>query len=132
MVWGAIGYNGTIDICVTTESINSEKYISIIESTYLPHHQPGYILMQDNARPHVSRQTLDFMDPNGIQLLDWPDCNVIENLWAIIVQRLYRGGKSNESISQLTCCHQVNMGRFKPKRNTKTGWFFPLKTCWSF
>ena len=62
--------------------------------------------MQDNARPHVSRQTLDFMDTKGIQLLDWPacspDCNVIENLWAIVVQRLYRGGKSYESIRQLT------------------------------
>ena len=62
MVWGAIGYNGTTDNCVTTESIISEKYISIIESTYLPNHQPGYILMQDNARPHVSRQKLDFME----------------------------------------------------------------------
>lgn len=50
--------------------------------------------MQDNARPHTSLDSRIFFENNGITLLDWaacsPDCNPIENLWGILVQRIYK------------------------------------------
>ena len=75
-VWAGIGFGATI---------NSEKYQEIIQQYYLPFHQPGFLLAQDNAPCHVSAASRQFMAERNIALLDWaahsPDCNPIENLW---------------------------------------------------
>lgn len=52
-----------------------------------------WVLMQDNARPHVSRETLAVLDELDITLLpDWPpyspDLNIIEVVWAIMEKRV--------------------------------------------
>ena len=61
--------------------------------------------MQDNAKPHTSQKTKEFLQQQEINLLNWPscspDCNPIENLWGILVQRLYAGGRQFTSINQL-------------------------------
>ena len=45
---------------------------------------PGFLLVQDNARPHVARVCRQFLDDQGIDTIDWPshspDMNQIENL----------------------------------------------------
>ena len=104
-VWGGIGYNGTTSLYVTESTINSDVYINILTQSYLPFHHEGYILMQDNAKPHISQKTKEFLQQQEINLLNWPscspDCNPIENLWGILVQRLYAGGRQFTSINQL-------------------------------
>ena len=49
--------------------------------------------MQDNARPHVSKETLAVLNELDIDLLpDWPpyspDLNIIEVIWAIMEKRV--------------------------------------------
>ena len=104
-VWGGIGYNGTTQLYMTERNINSEVYQEIITTAYLPVHQNLFLLMQDNARPHVSDDTLRFMRNNNISLLEWlpcsPDCNPIQNLWGILVQRMYAQGQKYCTIDTL-------------------------------
>ena len=49
--------------------------------------------MQDNARPHTAKVVRDYYHENNVQMLDWPpqspDLNPIEQIWAIMKQKLY-------------------------------------------
>lgn len=105
IVWGGIGYGGTTAICIKEQNINAEVYRDILHSSYLRFHQPGFILMQDNATPHVANSTLQFLEEEGVRVLDWPacspDCNPIENIWGIMVKRLYIQGTAYNSIEDL-------------------------------
>jgi len=53
----------------------------------------GYVLQQDNARPHTSKSSITFFEDQGIILLkEWPatspDLNPIENLWGLIKRKM--------------------------------------------
>ncbi|CDQ72020.1 unnamed protein product [Oncorhynchus mykiss] len=45
---------------------------------------PGFLLMQDNARPHVAGVCQQFLQEEGIDAMDWParspDLNPIEHI----------------------------------------------------
>ena len=52
------------------------------------------IFQQDHAPCHTSRKMRTFFKESGLEILDWPgnspEINPIENLWAIIKQRLLK------------------------------------------
>ena len=105
MVWAGIRSRGTTTIHFCEKNVDSQYYQRILNENYLPFHQQGFILMQDNATPHTSQSTLKFLEDKNIDVLEWaphsPDCNHIEHLWAIIVRRIYEGGKEYRTIEDL-------------------------------
>ena len=53
---------------------------------------PGTIFMQDGARPHTARATIQHLNNNNVQMLPWPskspDLNPIENIWDALDSKL--------------------------------------------
>jgi hypothetical protein len=114
MFWGSISIYGPGCLIPLEGSMNSEKYINIIQSHLLPSatacfgNEP-WILIQDNAPCHVSAASKKFFADKQISVLEWPsnspDMNVIENIWCIFKKKLYSGGSGltrNEVIRKAT------------------------------
>ena len=55
---------------------------------------PGFLLMQDNARPHVAGVCQQFLQEEGIDAMDWParspDLNPIEHIWDIMSRSIHQ------------------------------------------
>ena len=72
-------------------TIDSSKYCEIV-GDFIPYatalFPDGWILEQDGATPHTSRQTKNFFAENSVQFLQWPpnspDINPVENVWMML------------------------------------------------
>ena len=55
---------------------------------------PGFLLMQENARPHVAGVCQQFLQEEGIDAMDWParspDLNPIEHIWDIMSRSIHQ------------------------------------------
>ena len=64
-----------------------------------------WIFQQDNAAIHNASITKNFLLEQKIRLLDHPACspglNPKENLWGLIVAKVYDGGQQYSAISEL-------------------------------
>ena len=67
---------------------------------------PGFLLVQDNARPHGARVCRQFLDDEGIDAIDWPshspDLNPIENLWDVMYRFIWRNQDLPQTLQELT------------------------------
>ncbi|CAH1996987.1 unnamed protein product [Acanthoscelides obtectus] len=95
MVWGAIAYGSRSPLIFIRGNMNTQRYIhEVLEPHLLPYldtlADPTF--QQDNARPHVTRVTIDFFQHNDVTLLPWPprspDLSPIEHVWDMMGRRL--------------------------------------------
>lgn len=108
MVWGCFGLNGA-RLATISGRMNSESYTSLLESELQPFGEelggPNWIFQQDNAPVHDSNFTHAWLLDHAIQILPWPSCspdlNPIENLWGLLVRKVYEGAKQYDSVQEL-------------------------------
>ena len=109
MVCRAFGWNGNTDLSFVEGGFKSEDYIHELESHLLPSAKKiggkDYIFQQDNASIHLSNETKEWSKGKQITVLDWPvlspDFNLMENVWGIMVRRLYVNEKKYDTVAQL-------------------------------
>ena len=104
MIWGCFARTKLSSIVFIDEIINSDVYIAILHDNLLPFIDEliadgttDIIFQQDNARPHVSKKTHEFLmnatREHGFSVMEWPpnspDMNPIEHLWSHIKLELH-------------------------------------------
>lgn len=109
MVWGAFSSLGTLELDFPTMRMNSEEYQQVLTNRLLPFlrrfRRLNLIYQQDHASIHASRSTSEWFKNNQVTVLDWaarsPDCNPMENLWGILVRRVYANNRQFNTKEEL-------------------------------
>lgn len=89
--------------------VDAKKYIIFIEERLLPSiavmHGVDWVSKQDNAPIYLAIYTRRYFSTNCICVLEWPvrslSLNPIDNLWSILVLRVYANTLQFDNLSEL-------------------------------
>ncbi|CAD6196256.1 unnamed protein product [Caenorhabditis auriculariae] len=118
MVWGAFCGNGTVALSFIGTRTNSQDYQQLLAQHLLPYlrrrRRANTTYQQDNASVHASNSTLAWFAANNVVLLDWPACspdlNSVENLWSVLVRRVYANAKQYTTVNDLKKSDSCRVG----------------------
>ncbi|KAL0154107.1 hypothetical protein M9458_050566, partial [Cirrhinus mrigala] len=110
MVWGGISLEGHTALHVLARgSLTAIRYrdeiLRLLVRPYAGAVGPGFLLMQDNARPHVAGVCQQFLQDEGIDAMDWParspDLNPIEHIWDIMSRSIHQRHVAPQTVQEL-------------------------------
>jgi transposase len=112
MLWSCISPQGTGRLYRVIGSMNSGQYCQVISNCLLPQAeswfvQSPWVFQQDNAPCHKSHISINHMQQNGINLLQWPpnspDLNPIETAWALLKREVHATTETIDTLWDQSC-----------------------------
>ncbi|KAL7863205.1 hypothetical protein SRHO_G00121890 [Serrasalmus rhombeus] len=109
MVWGGISLEGRTALHVLARgSLPAIRYrdeiLRPLVRPYAGAVGPGFLLMQDNARPNVAGVCQQFLQDEGIEAMDWParspDLNPIEHIWDIMSRSIHQRHVAPQTVQE--------------------------------
>ncbi|RZB89833.1 DDE 3 and/or HTH Tnp Tc3 2 domain containing protein, partial [Asbolus verrucosus] len=95
LVWGAICYGSRSPLVVIPGTLNANRFVDyVLEPVLIPYLQGlvNPIFQQDNARPHIARVAMEFLNNANVDLLPWPsrspDLSPIEHVWDMVGRKI--------------------------------------------
>ncbi|KAL0154165.1 hypothetical protein M9458_050523 [Cirrhinus mrigala] len=110
MVWGGISLEGRTALHVLARgSLTAVRYrdeiLRPLVRPYAGAVGPGFLLMQDNARPHVAGVYQQFLQDEGIDAMDWParspDLNPTEHISDIMSRSIHQCHVAPQTVQEL-------------------------------
>uniref|UniRef100_A0A8C5MHW0 Transposase n=1 Tax=Leptobrachium leishanense TaxID=445787 RepID=A0A8C5MHW0_9ANUR len=112
MVWGGISLGGCTALHVLARGsltdIRYRQWHEILRHLVRPYAGavgPGFLLMRDNARPHVAGVCHQFLQDEGIDAMDCParspDLNPIEHIWDIMSRSIHQRHVAPQTVQEL-------------------------------
>lgn len=100
---GAVSFFGVSQLLIMNGQQDSARYYDIFGNGLLPFVAELFdenltrIFKQENAPIHTSAYTTQWLFDYNVRTLPWParssDCIIIENLWSILVRKVYSRGR---------------------------------------
>ena len=106
MFWAPFGSNYKGDIEFKDGRIDAVKYADMLKSKIeqINNHfwHEKWILQQDNEPYHRAKLTMNWFNKIKFEVLAWqpcsPDLKSIENVWGLLLRKIYCGGRHFYSI----------------------------------
>ena len=110
MIWGAFSSTGKLKLQFVSGQQKAADYVKMLNDLSLTQEgcclcREEWIFQRNNAAIHNASITKKYLVEQKIRLLDHPACspdlNPIENLWGLIVAKVYEGGWQYSATSEL-------------------------------
>lgn len=109
-VWAWMCVHGP-GVCWRVEGrFNRHSYINILENVMLPsvsqmYPENNFVFQQDNCPVHTANDVRQWFQNHNIEILPWPayspDVNPVENLWGLLVKRIYKRNFRAQNANEL-------------------------------
>jgi arsenate reductase-like glutaredoxin family protein len=127
MVWGCMSAKGTGKLQFIDGIVNANKYIDILNSSFLPSIQMcstsegEFIFQQDGAPCHTAKIVKTWLQNNNIPVLEWtsssPDLSPIESIWHLMKKELRKNPA--RTVAELRTKLQHIWDNISPEQCTK-------------
>ena len=138
MVWAGISYGHRTPLVFIDGPLTAQLYVDVIlRPVVVPFvRQHNVTFQQDNARAHVARLSMAFLQQNNVNVMHWPpyspDLCPIEHLWDVLDRRVRNRLQPPTTLQTLrlalmqewNAIHQAEINRLILSMTRRLHWIF--------